>query len=292
MVDRSIIVDYCLLLYNFPWLSIFVWLRSTVSAQDVINNSSCPGERVTTMASLPLELPVDIPGLEILSWCQSLVPSLAVDTPVDSFCFHILQEQKGGLVFPPAETSFSTLPPSDTYNLSNLAKDPIPPTEYLQLLKMCLNNLSDNNCLSLRLIHNSTSNHEERLPLWVLTLWDAISSLISSRNRWAQSYSWVRRLQNSHQEGEGTRLALEYFKILGWGSKISLYGLQGVMNLSLTQFLSDNCINGDAIDLMAHQLTLHPTLPEGVIIFNLRLLNFLSMIGSQADLEHPSPGHI
>ena len=205
MVDHSIIVDYCLLLYSFPWLSIFVRLRSMVSAQDVTNNSSCPGERVATMASLPLELPVDIPGLEILSWCQSLVPSLAVDAPVDSFHFHILQEQKGGLVFPLAETLFSMLPPSDTYNLSSLAKDPIPPTEYLQLLKTCLNNLSDNNRLSLRSIHNSTSNHKECLPLWVLTLWDAISSLISSRNQWAQSYSWVTCLQNSHQEGVSVR---------------------------------------------------------------------------------------
>ena len=167
----------------------------------------------------------------------------------------------------------------------------MPPAKYLQSLKTHLSNLSDNDHLSLQSIHNPT-DRKERLPHWVLTIWDAISSLISSRNRWTRSYLWVNRFQDYHQEGEGKPLALEYFKVLGWGSKMSLYGLRGVTNLSLTQFLSDNCINGDAIDLMARQLASRRTLPEGVLIFDLRLSNFLSRIGSQVDLERPSPVHV
>ena len=74
----------------------------------------------------PLELAADIPGLEIPECYLSVIPSLSANAPVNRFCFHVLQEQKGELVFPPAETSFSTSPPSGTCGLSELAKHPIP----------------------------------------------------------------------------------------------------------------------------------------------------------------------
>jgi len=209
---------------------------------------------------------------------------------VSRFRFHVLQEQRGALVFPPAETSFSTLPPSGTRNLSELAKLPIPPAKYLQSLKTYLNNSPDNTRLSFRSIHDPT-NREELLPLWVLTIWDEVSLLIGSRNRWTQSYSWVKRLQ-ANQEGEDTRRALAYLEVIGWGSQMSLYGLQGMTNLSLPQFLSDCCINGEGIDLMARFLSSNPTLPASVLVLDLRLSNFLSTIGSQAALDHPSPPYI
>lgn len=244
-----------------------------------------------TMTSPPLELAVDIPGLEIPGGYLSAIPSLAADTSASRFCFHVMQEQKGTLVSQLAETSFSTLPPSGTCNLSELAKQPIPPTKYIQSLKKYLGNLPNNTRLSFRSIRDPT-NHNELLPLWVLTVWDKVSSLIDSRNRWIQSNSWVKRLEAAHQEGEDTRLALAHFKVLGWSSRISLYGLRGITNLSLTQFLSDNCIDGEAIDLMARFLSSRPTLPVGVLIFDLRLSNFLSKISSQAVLDRPSPPHI
>lgn len=88
------------------------------------------------MASLPLELAVDIPGLEVPDSYLSVVPSLAIDALVSRFRFHFLQEQRGALLFPPAETSFSTLPPSGTRNLSEPAKLPNTPAKYLQSLKI------------------------------------------------------------------------------------------------------------------------------------------------------------
>jgi hypothetical protein len=243
------------------------------------------------MSSLPLELAVDIPGMEIPECFLSVIPSTAADTPVNRFRFHVLQEQKGALVFPPAETSFSVLPPSGTYNLSDLTKHPIPPAKYIRSLKTHLNNSSNNTRLTFQSIRNPT-NHEELLPLWVLTVWDEVSLLIYSRNQWTQSYSWVKRLQATRQECEGTRLAFTHFEVLGWGSQISLYGLQGMTNLSLAQFLSDNCVNGEAIDLMARFLSSNPTLPARVLVLDLRLSNFLSTVGSRDTLDCPSPPYI
>jgi len=51
----------------------------------------------TLVASLPLELAVDIPGLEIPDHYLSVIPSSDIDTPVNRFRFHVLQEQNGGL---------------------------------------------------------------------------------------------------------------------------------------------------------------------------------------------------
>jgi len=46
-----------------------------------------------------------------------------------------------------------------------------------------------------RLSFHNPANHEELLFLRVLPVWDEVSSLISSRNWWAQSTSWAKRLQ-------------------------------------------------------------------------------------------------
>jgi len=243
------------------------------------------------MASLPLELPVDIPGLEIPEPYLSVIPSSDVNTPVNRFRFHVLQEQRGGLVFPPAETSFSTSPPSGTYDLSKLAKHPIPPAKYLQSLKTYLSNSSNDARLGFRSIHNF-ANHEELLPLWVLTIWDKISLLVESRDRWMQAFLWVMRLQAAHQEDKGTQLARAYFEVIGWGSQLSLYGLRGITNLALAQFLSDGRINAEAVDLMARFLLSSPSLPAGVLVLDLRLSNFLSTVDLQKAGNHPPPPHI
>jgi hypothetical protein len=241
------------------------------------------------MTSQLLELPADIPGLEIPEDYLSVIASPDINIPVSRFRLHVLQEQKAALVFPPAETSFTTSPPSTTYNLSDLAKHPIPSAKHLRSLKTYLNNSSDDTRLSLRSIRNP-SNREELLPLWVLTAWNEVSSLIDSRNKWAQSCLWVQHLRDTHQEG--TQLASTHFRMLGWGSELPLYGLRGITTLSLAQFLGDNRINGEAIDLMSRFLSHSPARPAGVLVFDLRLSNFLSTICSQEAFDRPSPPHI
>lgn len=118
------------------------------------------------------------------------------------------------------------------------------------------------------------------MPLRVLTTWDQLSSLINSRIRWTQSYSRVERLLATDQEVEDALLALTRLKVLGWGSQISLYGLQGTTNLSLAQFLNDSCIDGGAINLMARFVSSSPTLLARIFVFDLRLSDFLSEVGS------------
>ena len=194
-------------------------------------------------------------------------------------------------MFLPAETSFSTLPPSETHNLFVFAAYIIPPAEYLQSLKAYLSNSPDDVRLAFRSIHNPI-NRDQLLPLWILTAWGEVASLVDSYNRWARSNSWEARLRTSRQEVEGTRLASDNFDVLGWGSQMSLYGLRGKTNLSLAQFLSDDHIDGGAIDLMAHFLSSSPTLPARVLVFGLRLSDFLSEVDFRDALNHPFPPHI
>ena len=242
------------------------------------------------MTSQPLELPIDIPALEIPGHYLSIVPSPDINIPISRFRFYVLQEQKATLVFPPAETLFSTSLPSGTYNLSDLAKHPVPSAKSLQSLQTYLNNLPNATRLSLRSIRNPVNHDVEFLPLWVLTVWDGVSLLINSRNRWAQSCSWAERLKATNQEG--TQRAFAHFRILGWGSQLSLYGLRGITNLSLAQFLSNDRVNDEAIDLMARFLSCSSALPTTILIFDLRLSKFLSTIHSRDVLGHPSPPHI
>ena len=187
-------------------------------------------------------------------------------------------------MFLPAEASFSALPPSETRNLFLFAAYSIPPAEYL-----C--NSPDDVRLAFRSIHNPT-NRDELLPLWILTFWDEVASLINSHNRWARSNLWVARLRESRQEVEAAHPALNHLDVLGWGSHMSLYGLRGKTNLSLAQFLSDDRIDGGAIDLMAHFLSSSPTLPARVLVFDLRLSDFLSKVDFRDALHHTSPPHI
>ena len=264
-----------------------LYLRRVWSIKSAITVDQKP--RTIAMTSQPLELSVDIPGLEIPGHYLSIVPSPDVDIPISRFRFYVLQEQKATLVFPPAETLFSTSLPSGTYNLSNLTKHPIPSAKSLRSLQIYLRNLPDATQLSLQSIRNPV-NHDEFLPLWVLTVWDKVSSLINSRNQWVQSCLWAERLKSTHREG--TQRAFTHFGILGWGSQLSLYGLRGITNLSLTQFLSNDRVNDEAIDLMARFLSCSPALPTRILVFDLRLSKFLSTIHSRDALGHPSPPHI
>ena len=65
-----------------------------------------------------------------------------------------------------------------------------------------------------------------------------------------------------------------------------------MMNLSLAQFLNNDCVNSKAIDLMAHFLSSSPALPARVFILDRRLPNFLSTLGLQDALDHPPPPYI
>ena len=139
---------------------------------------------------------------------------IGTNTPVSRFRLHTLQEQKDGLVFPLAEISFSTSPPSWACDLFKLARHYPPSKAHSATQEDKPRQLTDDVRLAFRSIHNPT-NHEELLPLWVLTVWDNVSSPIGSLNRWSRYYSWVKRLRATRREGESTRLALTHFEVLG-----------------------------------------------------------------------------
>ena len=68
------------------------------------------------MAPPPLELAADIPGSEVPECYLSIITSSAIDIPVNRFRFHVLQDQKGALVFPPAKTAASIWLRLSTFN--------------------------------------------------------------------------------------------------------------------------------------------------------------------------------
>lgn len=244
----------------------------------------CSATRPSIMSSQPLELTVDLPDFDIPDTYLTAIPSPNAHTPVNRFRFHVLQPRLNSLVFPTAAASFSTAPPSGTYNLCDLPKAPIPPASYLRSLKGHLADLSPDDRLSLRSVRNP-ANTEELLPLWVLTVWEEVSWLTDSQEKWKTGYSWVRSLQDTHR----TAATFSHLEALGWNSLMSLYGLRGITNLSLVQFLSDDRVNDEAIDLMSHFLAAKPTLPHNILIADLRLPRFIS---AQDHTFRPPPAHI
>lgn len=243
------------------------------------------------MDSQTLVLPVNLPELDVPAGYLSVIPSLSVHAPVGRFRFHVLQERRGVLVFPTASTSFSVSHPSATYNPSVLASDPIPSSGHLHHLNQHLAHLSETDQLAIRSVRNPARG-EEFLPLWVITVWNEVSALRDSRDMWNNAYSWIERVQATREHSDHTRVASAHFKTLGWNAPILCYELKGVTTLALPQFLSDNCINDEAIDLMVHFLTSTNILPPDVLISQLSLSNFIASINTEDALLPPSPSHI
>lgn len=243
------------------------------------------------MASQPLKLPVDLPELDVPAGYLSVIPSPSVHASVNTFRFYVLQERQGILVSPIASASFSVSPPSATYNPSTLARDPIPPSRYLRLLRKHLNNSPDDVQLSLRSIQNPTRSGE-LLPLWAITVWEEVSALRDSQDAWNNAHSWIKGLQATQQHEDHTCAAFLHFTGLGWNAPLTNYGLKGVTTLALSQFLSDGRINDEGIDLMVHSLSSKDTLPSDMFIAQLSLSNFISSIRGKNTPPSSSPSHI
>ena len=166
------------------------------------------------MASQSLKLLVNLPGLNIPTGYLSVVPSPSAHKPVSAFRFYVLQERQGTLVFPTASASFSTSLPLTAYDPSVLARDPIPPSKYLQLLKKHLDSLSDDLWLSLHSVQNPVRGGE-LLLLWAVTVWEEVSRLRDSQDMWNNAHSWIKMLQVTQQHEDHTRTMFTYFTTLG-----------------------------------------------------------------------------
>ena len=217
-----------------------------------------------------LELVVDLPDLDVPDVYSTAIPLPNAHTPVNQFQFHVLQPCLNSLVFPTTAASLSTTPLLGTYNLCDLSKASILPMKYLRSLKEHLINTSNpDGCLSFHSVCNP-ANPKELLPLWVLTIWEEVSWLADSQEKWNASYSWVRSLQDMrHPNSDHTMVTFCHLEVLGWNSPMSLYGLQGMTTLSLAQFLGDGRANDEAIDIMSRFLSAKPTLPHGILIADL-----------------------
>ena len=246
---------------------------------------------VSAMTSEPLELPSDSPLFDIPADHLPLIPSPNVHTSVKRFRFHVLQERKSLLVVPRGEDSFSRSPPLAAYNPSCLCTNPIPSPAHLRSLKRYLQSLSGEECLSLRSLRDPDGG-KELLPLWVFTFWDEVSALQDSQDKWRQGFSWLDSIGPARQANEPVYAAFSHLETLGWASPLNVYGLRGLSNLALAQFLSDGRINDEAIDLMAGYLSSLKALPPGVHVATLSLSNFISSIPSRDALVQPSPRHI
>ena len=211
------------------------------------------------MFSQPLV--VDIPDLDIPDAYSTMIPLPNAHMPVDRFRFHVLQPQLGSLVFPSASASLSTAPPSGTYNLSNLSKDPIPPASHLRSLKERLISSTPDGPIPFHSVRNP-ANNTELLPLWVITVWEEVSLLAHSQDKWRASYSWVESLRNArHLDDHQLTATFVHLGKVGWNSPMSLFGLAGITNISLAQFLGDGRVNDEAVDLMCRFIATKPNSP-------------------------------
>lgn len=226
---------------------------------------------IAAMCSQRPEPAVDLTDLDIPAMYSKIIPSPDVHASVNQFRSNLLQPRLSSLVFPTAAASLSVAPPSVAYNPSDLLKAPIPPASYLRSLREHLVNLTPSGHFSLR----NPANTKELLPLWALTVWEEASWLAGAQEKWEASCSWVRRLQNTPHPDNRVATALDHLEILGWDSPVTLYGFEGTTNLSLAQFLSDDTVDDEAIDLMSRFLAAKPTLPRDILIADLRLPHFI-----------------
>jgi len=131
----------------------------------------------------------------------------------------------------------------------------------------------------------------ELLPLWAVTVWDAISTLRDSQDMWNNAYLWVKSLQATQEHEGHTHATLAHFATLSWNAPLSQCGLRGVTTLVLPQFLSDDRINKEAIDIMVHFLSKRIP-PPNTLVAQLSLSRFILSIHTKDTFPSPSPPHI
>ena len=106
---------------------------------------------------------------------------------------------------------------------------------------------------------------------------------------WNNAHSWIKMLQATQQHEDHTRTTFTHFTTLGWKAPLSHYALRGVTTLALPQFLSDNRINSEAIDLMAHFLSSKNSPLSNTLITRLPLSNFISSVYAKDAFLSPLP---
>lgn len=179
-----------------------------------------------------------------------------------------LPVQSSALISIAAINVFSTEEPNE--DITCLKTRPIPPKEWLDKLEKAFGQAWFNGAWSI-VDPRYKSSH---LPLWVLTYWREMKSVIEKRSIWQSAEAWLARWGKEGKELEEADRVWEMMSSLTWGLDVTALGA-GSPKDSLTVLLSNNWINGGTIDMMMSQLAarvrLDPNLRKTTVVATLSL---------------------
>ena len=170
---------------------------------------------------------------------------LAPDVPVSAFLAVQLPSQPSVLAYQKASSAFSYQDPTESIEAHRFDKRLIPPESYLKELAGLVGQAWLDGAQS---IVDERYKHS-RLPLHVLTYWQAMSQTISTCNAWNHGVTWAKKqLRRLHLPA----LEAEFFAALDstpWNGEHCALGAV-VATRHYARLLSHEWISGELIDIL------------------------------------------
>ncbi|KAJ6620818.1 hypothetical protein B0H10DRAFT_2432733 [Mycena sp. CBHHK59/15] len=182
-----------------------------------------------------------------------LIP--AGNVPVTEFAALALPRQSSELAYGETQLWFSNDEPTTDIGVLKDRTRTVPPQRVLDLLARKSGQAWLNGARSIA--DPRYNEGADRFPLWVLTYWKEMASVIGHQTHWKRSIEWLDNEQKKCKE-EHTRTVVEEaraeLKILGWNAPLS-FGKQQTSTTYLQQFLGTVWLSTDSIDIMMEELS-------------------------------------
>jgi len=163
--------------------------------------------------------------------------------PVQTFLRSTFPQHSHSLVVEAAGECFSSNLPNEI--LMSLVKRDIPPQKFIEDMALRFGQA----VLDCQRSIKDPLYDKSFLPFWVLTLWERLTELNTTKEKWASAIAWFQRISNTLDQTTSTATRKHLTRI-GWGAEITIGGERATA-LTLPQLFGDALLNCDVLDLMA-----------------------------------------
>jgi hypothetical protein len=179
------------------------------------------------------------------------------------------------------ETWFSHETP--TIYPSVLLTRPIPTRVFVDSLRDLLGQAWLDGAKSL--IDPRINNGQDRLPLWVITYWKHVNTLVEKQKKWKSTLGWLEnekgRAGCEHDRDELIRIATNLFNSLEWDSEMK-YVHHSLLTIELARFLGTLWLSDNHINMMVEELTMQQTFETSKWV-QIATLSFADQVGRVGD---------
>ena len=198
----------------------------------------------------PSDCLIEHPDLEFYCDRQRAIPphcpvehNPSAHLPVQDFLRSDFPSHNHSLVLEAASECFSDNPPNEI--LASLAKRSIPPRKFIQDLASQFGQAILDRKRSIK----DPLYHKSFLPFWVLTVWERLTELNLTKEKWTAATTWFERTSET-LDPTTSATTRQHLTRIGWSAEITVGGERATA-LALPQLLANSLLDSAILDLMA-----------------------------------------